>query len=156
MRPLSFIALLCTWQHSVVKFYFSIIFRNDCIESNPRVIKTIRLHKINLDPWIFDSDIKVIHLVRDPRAVYASMAQRPKTWKGSLDHVDGMCERMLTDIILGSKLPSERYVLYSSTNIITMFVCLLGQPPEREIRHPYWNLTYSDLKNGKSLWNFMK
>ena len=87
---------------------FLISFRNYCNESNPRVIKTIRLHKINLDPWILDSDIKVIHLVRDPRAVYASMAQRPKTWKGSLEHVDGMCERMLSDILLGSKLPSNR------------------------------------------------
>jgi len=29
---------------------------NYCNESNPRVIKTIRLHKINLDPWILDSD----------------------------------------------------------------------------------------------------
>ena len=62
-----------------------------------------------MDPWILDSDIKVIHLIRDPRAVYASMAQKPKTWKGSLENVDGMCKRMLGDVLLGSKLPSDRW-----------------------------------------------
>lgn len=79
-----------------------------CETSDPRVIKTIRLHKINLDPWIRDSDIKVIHLIRDPRAVYNSMSQKPEIWKGSLDHVEGMCQRMLNDTLLQDYLPSDR------------------------------------------------
>ena len=97
------------WSNSLIFTKNSISFSKYCNESNPRVIKTIRLHKLNLDPWILDSDIKVIHLIRDPRAVYASMAQKPKTWKGSLENVDGMCKRMLGDVLLGSKLPSDRW-----------------------------------------------
>merc|ERR1711874_517837 len=47
------------------------------------------------------------------------MARRPKTWKGSLEHVDGMCERMLSDLLLGNKLPSDRYFLLNYEELMT-------------------------------------
>ena len=34
------------------------------------IIKTIRLHYNNLLPWITKTDIKIVQLVRDPRAKY--------------------------------------------------------------------------------------
>ena len=30
-----------------------------CDKSNPRVVKTIRLHRTGLEPWIYKSDVKV-------------------------------------------------------------------------------------------------
>ena len=79
-----------------------------CDDSNIRVIKTIRLHHMNLDPWILDSDINIVHLIRDPRAVINSMVKQPKTWKGSLENIDGMCKRMLTDTTLKDLVPENR------------------------------------------------
>ena len=111
--------------HFIIVMFFN--FRNFCNESNYIVIKTIRLHKINLDPWILNSDIKVgkmfviselwknsnfslqiIHLIRDPRAMFNSMAKAPKTWEGSLKHVDAMCFRMMNDTLYKNLLPSDR------------------------------------------------
>jgi hypothetical protein len=40
------------------------------------VMKSIRIKFSDLDPWIGGSGIKLIHLVRDPRAVYRSMLER--------------------------------------------------------------------------------
>lgn len=123
-----------TWNQSVVAFvedYMNKLFNCDntvlsrlphfhgdkhknlnfCNESNYIVIKTIRLHKINLDPWILNSDIKIIHLIRDPRAMFNSMAKAPKTWEGSLKHVDAMCFRMMNDTLYKNLLPSDRYFM---------------------------------------------
>jgi hypothetical protein len=46
-----------------------------CESAGTVVMKTIRLQFSDLDPWIFGSDIKVVHLVRDPRAIVHSMQE---------------------------------------------------------------------------------
>ena len=38
-----------------------------CLRRSPIVIKTIRLRRETLEPWINSVDFKVVHLVRDPR-----------------------------------------------------------------------------------------
>jgi maltooligosyltrehalose synthase len=60
-------------------------------------------------PWIIDTDIKIIQLIRDPRAMINSMSKIPQTWKGTLDHINGMCGRMMNDTLLQSMLPPDRY-----------------------------------------------
>ena len=75
-----------------------------CRSSNPRVIKTIRLRRAGLEPWVHKTNIKVVtshhddnddddnsendnndidfdhdqvvHLVRDPRAIINSVSKR--------------------------------------------------------------------------------
>ena len=46
-----------------------------CGQSSPRVIKTIRLRRPGLLPWILTSEVRVVHLVRDPRAIITSVAK---------------------------------------------------------------------------------
>ena len=46
-----------------------------CGKSSPRVIKTIRLRRPGLLPWILDTDVRIVHLVRDPRAIITSVAK---------------------------------------------------------------------------------
>ena len=79
-----------------------------CEDSNVRVIKTIRLHHVNLITWILDSDIKIVHLVRDPRAMINSLLKGPKTWKRLSENIDGMCKKMITDTTLKDLLPKNR------------------------------------------------
>ena len=71
-----------------------------CRSSNPRVVKTIRLRRAGLEPWVHKTNIKVVtshddddnskddnddndddldqvvHLVRDPRAIINSVSKR--------------------------------------------------------------------------------
>ena len=71
-----------------------------CRSSNPRVVKTIRLRRAALEPWVHQTNIKVVaclddvddddyddddndldhdqvvHLVRDPRAIINSVSKR--------------------------------------------------------------------------------
>ena len=102
---------------------------NNCPNTHFRVIKDIRLHKAHFEPWILNSDIKVcyyfivfilsnlsifqiIHLIRDPRAIYASMSRsklRRKPWEGYLSEFGSLvCENMLKDSHLSQIIPSER------------------------------------------------
>ena len=46
-----------------------------CGRSSPLVIKTIRLRRPGLLPWLLDTEVRVVHLVRDPRAVITSVAK---------------------------------------------------------------------------------
>ena len=47
-------------------------FSEGCYQSEQIVVKAVRLHSNNLLPWIVDTDIKVVQLVRDPRAILNS------------------------------------------------------------------------------------
>ena len=46
-----------------------------CGQSSPRVIKTIRLRRAGLLPWILDTEVRIVHLVRDPRAIITSVTK---------------------------------------------------------------------------------
>ena len=59
-----------------------------CGKSSPRVIKTIRLRRAGLLPWILDTEVRIVHLVRDPRAIITSVtkvSQGPITASMSAD-----------------------------------------------------------------------
>ena len=64
---------------------------------------------------------QIIYLIRDPRAIYASMTklkQAKSTWKDRLSKFGSVvCENMLNDFYLSHIIPPERYactgVIYS-------------------------------------------
>jgi hypothetical protein len=53
--------------------------------------------------------LQVVHLVRDPRAVVASLAQQPDTWRRVLANVDKLCHRMHQDLQLNTVLTKDRF-----------------------------------------------
>ena len=81
-----------------------------CKSSDPRVIKVIRLRRAGLESWIGDTSIKIVHLVRDPRAMITSISKRPGTWSDALRNASYQCNRMLDDSQLEHILPRDRYV----------------------------------------------
>ena len=74
------------------------------------MIKTIRLRLGGLESWLRETDVKVVHWVRDPRAMITSMAKKPGTWSDTLRNATFQCRRMLEDSKLEALLPSERYI----------------------------------------------
>ena len=72
------------------------------------IIKAIRLHSNNLLPWITQSNIKVIQLIRDPRGILFSQFKANSTFKEWTTDIDSLCEMMLGDTIIEEKLPSNR------------------------------------------------
>ena len=72
-------------------------------------MKTIRLRRAGLEPWVRETEIKVVHLVRDPRAMITSIAKRPGTWSDTLKNATFQCRRMMDDSLLENVLPRERF-----------------------------------------------
>jgi len=81
----------------------------ECSEAKTVLVKTIRLHKDNMD-WIQDSDVKVVHLVRDPRGMIGSMLQQPEEWTTRLGSYKGICSQMETDLELEKSLAPGNYL----------------------------------------------
>ena len=77
-----------------------------------------RLHGDNLLPWIEDSDIKIVHLVRDPRAMISSMLAQKEEWGNRLTSFKNICDQVQQDMELGSKLPSDRYLMVRYEDIV--------------------------------------
>ena len=48
-------------------------YSEGCYQSDQVIVKAIRLHADMMKPWILDTDIKVVQLVRDPRATLNSL-----------------------------------------------------------------------------------
>lgn len=73
--------------------------------------KTIRLHWAIIKSWIGNmTDVKVIQLIRDPRAIYQS--QRPYAdFQYSTNHFSTLCQNMAADGQLADILPSNRYLI---------------------------------------------
>ena len=55
--------------------------------------------------------VKVVHLVRDPRAMITSIAKRPGTWGEALRNASYQCRRMEEDSKLEADLPPDRSLL---------------------------------------------
>jgi hypothetical protein len=81
-----------------------------CESAGTVVMKTIRLQFSDLDPWIFGSDIKVVHLVRDPRAIVHSMqelwVQELSGWGRTFNFTSSKIEK-ITSPKLFCKLPMK-------------------------------------------------
>ena len=84
------------------------IFSEKCYQSKMLVIKAIRLHYNNILPWILNTNIKVIQLIRDPRGIFFSQFKAKNTFKEWVSDIDGLCKMMLDDAQLEELLPSDR------------------------------------------------
>ena len=92
---------------NVVRFTHQIQVDNsklsECQKSSVKVIKSVRLRASILQSWIEHSDIKVIHLVRDPRAIFNS--RRLLKWD---QDIVPTCSNLQRDLMLEKVLPPKR------------------------------------------------
>ena len=103
--------------HIVQWPYVSVRRPGSCEASNLRVVKTIRVRKEDLEPWIGKrSEIKVLHLIRDPRAVLSSRAA--VGWERETLKAARLCRQMLGDLALAQVLPQERYTLVRYEDLV--------------------------------------
>jgi len=103
---------------------------NVCNATNPKVIKTIRLHKPGLEPWIYTSGIKVVHLVRDPRGMIGSVAAG-KSWGDALKNATYQCTRVRDDLSLEARL-EKNYIRVRYEDLV--------DNPEGELQRIYHSL----------------
>jgi len=103
-----------------------------CKRSNPKVVKTIRLHKTGMEPWIYNTGnrIKVVHLVRDPRGMIKSITNN-KMWGAGLKNATYQCQRIGLDLKLEQSLGS-RYIRVRYEDLV--------DNPEGELRRLYGHL----------------
>jgi len=92
--------------------------REKCMDSRNVLVKTVRLHADNLEPWIHQSDVKIVHLVRDPRAMISSMLSQKEEWGDRLSSFKRICEQVHQDMELGRKLPSDKYLMVKYEDIV--------------------------------------
>merc|ERR1712055_439820 len=125
-----------------------------CRSSSPRVVKTIRLRRAGLEPWIHKTNIKVVHLVRDPRAIINSVSKR-SVWSNLLKNATFQCARMLDDMQLEKSLPKERYVRVRYEDLVDEtektlegIYSHLGLPWTEHVRKVIWSHTHAENVTG--------
>ena len=84
------------------------IFSERCYQSNKIVIKTIRLHSNNLIQWIPKTNIKIIQLIRDPRAILFSQFKAKTMFSEWTYDIQSLCKMMIDDSKLKKILPPNR------------------------------------------------
>ena len=80
-----------------------------CGTSRTLLTKTVRLHGTRVRDVVRKvEDLLVVHIVRDPRAVSASLKAQQEEWG---DHAgDTYCKQVLADMALEDELGPERYI----------------------------------------------
>ena len=56
----------------------------------------------------FYISLQIIHLVRDPRAIFYSMYKMPEVWKKKMKHINEMCTDFINDKSLGNFTTSNK------------------------------------------------
>ena len=123
------------------------------------MVKTIRVRKEDLEPWIGKTEIKVVHLVRDPRAVLSSRAV--VGWEKETLQAARLCHEMLGDMAIAKSLPPERYTLVryedladNTEEIVKSLYARLGLHWTEEIRRSVISHTEAspsqDMKPGST------
>jgi len=79
-----------------------------CAKTNPKIIKTIRLHRPAMVDWMKEKDWKVIHLVRDPRGMIKSVKSND-IWKNVMSNATNQCLRLMEDLRLEQDL-GDNYI----------------------------------------------
>jgi len=83
------------------------------------VIKTIRLHLSGVSKLIqHHRNIKIIHLIRDPRHQLESRLKLKKSFRCEKDDVASYCEAYLEDLKLGSDMKTDMYRLVRYEDIV--------------------------------------
>lgn len=90
-----------------------------CNKTTISVVKTIRLHLNGVIPWIRKNPtLKIIHLIRDPRAQTKSRLKLRGSFKCTSADIPGYCKSVLDDLKLGSELPPEIYRLVRYEDLV--------------------------------------
>jgi len=125
-----------------------------CRSSNPRVVKTIRLRRAGLEPWLYQTNIKVVHLVRDPRGILNSVSKR-SVWSSLLKNATFQCARMLDDMKLEDRLPRERYIRVRYEDLVDdtdktleNIYSHIGLPWTEHVRKVIWSHTHAENVTG--------
>ena len=80
----------------------------DCKANSATISKTVRLHGAQLSEVAAQvEEVKVVHLVRDPRAVAASVQAQQEEWGGRT--ATTFCRQLLADLKVGEELGPDRY-----------------------------------------------
>jgi len=125
-----------------------------CENSTHTVVKTVRMRRAALEQWIGDTDIKIVHLVRDPRGVISS--RRKISRKMDVQSASRkLCESMLDDMKLRKKISGKRYFLLryedlvdSPKSTLTKLYNNLDLPITQKVLETLYNLTHADKRNG--------
>lgn len=89
----------------------------ECMASNMILSKTVRLHGAQLEEVAKEVEgIKVVHLVRDPRAVAASLDAQPEEWGGRSAFT--YCRQLLEDLKVGEQLGPDRYLQVAYEDLV--------------------------------------
>ena len=106
-----------------------------------------------------ETEIKVVHLVRDPRAMITSIAKRPGTWSDTLKNATFQCRRMMDDSLLENVLPRERYIrvryedLVEQTNTtLARLYHHLAVPYTQHVQRVAFSRTHAENITGTNGW----
>ncbi len=75
------------------------------------MVKTIRLRHDKFSEWSSTADlgdVKVVHLVRDPRARYFSLRRNMRDFVKAVGAFDDSCRWEMEDLRIRELLPSEK------------------------------------------------
>ena len=80
-----------------------------CRDSAILLAKTVRLHGARLEDLANKvPDLQVVHIVRDPRGVSASLQAQQEEWGGRTGQT--YCQQVWADMALGEQLGPDRYI----------------------------------------------
>nr|XP_045592684.1 carbohydrate sulfotransferase 1-like [Procambarus clarkii]XP_045592685.1 carbohydrate sulfotransferase 1-like [Procambarus clarkii] len=103
--------------------------RHFCRDAQLRVVKTIRAKAHFVKPWIINRpDIKVVHLVRDPRGVMNSLKNGGNLWTDNNRNASLLCDAINKNIQLEDLGPT-RYLRVRYEDLV--------DHPEEETRRIY-------------------
>jgi len=92
----------------------------ECNKTTISVVKTIRLRMNGVMPWIMKNpNIKIIHLIRDPRAQTKSRLKQPQQFKCEKSNIPTYCKSVFDDLELGNQLPPQMYRLVKYEDIVS-------------------------------------
>ena len=111
-----------------------------CRESRTLLAKTVRLHGARLaDLASKVEDLQVVHIVRDPRGVTASVLAQQEEWGQRTGQT--YCQQVSADMAVGEQLGPERYIRVRYEDLVEDPVAVLqrigtftGVPLTQEVR----------------------
>jgi len=122
-----------------------------CAKTNLRIIKTIRMRREHIESWILRSNVKIVHLVRDPRGILNSRESRPNIAKDAKI----LCDNMEEDLRLEKTLPSSKYIRVKYEDLVdqpskTVFSIFnhLNLPYTKEVQESLYRHTHAQPGEG--------
>ncbi|XP_025084644.1 carbohydrate sulfotransferase 6-like [Pomacea canaliculata] len=135
------------------------ILRRTCMAARVTVVKTIRFSLKQAEKLMkVDPRVKVIHLLRDPRATFSSQAEMGEfPLKDVGNFSKQFCQRILQDLEDAQRMKgmhpgrflTVRYedVAWEPVTSATRLLAFAGLHLDEELRQTVWNMTSAGLKD---------